>query len=92
MGNSSKRTDEWRTQQNITRLLNKMAKSKDRTERKIANEEIRDWTYGFWLMKFRKMRKVLRSTATPKNKCKEIQQIIDTPKEKWMNLSDKLNK
>jgi len=82
MGNSSKRTDEWRTQQNITRLLNKMAKSEDRTERKIANleKEISDVeqkfsrandTYERNLIKMRDLRNYLEKAIESTTK-KEI--------------------
>lgn len=83
MGN--RRTDEWRTQQNITRLLNKMAKTDSRAERERISDRIREWTYAFWLSKFRKIRRQLQSKSSPKIKCDKIQEIIDAPKERWVN-------
>jgi len=81
-----KRDDEYRSQQMITRRLNGMAMSEDKTSRERINEDIREWTHGFWYHKFIKIRNILRqSEISGESRCSKIQEVIDTPKEKWID-------
>ncbi len=82
----NKRTDEWRTQRNITTRLNKMTRTDNRAERQRIREELRELTYDFWYQKFKLIRDLLQGEGAAQTKCRWIQKIIDTPRDGLIKL------
>jgi len=77
----NKRTNEYKTQYQITSRLTKIVRTNDKNKRKELADELYDLTNQFWYRKFMIIRGVLQSRAPAKNKCSVIQKVIDTPKD-----------
>jgi hypothetical protein len=79
-----KKHDEFVTQYKITRRLNKIAAPNKRPEeRKRLHKELRNLTYGFWYQKFTRIRQILHSRSIADDKCRKIEEILDTPFDPW---------
>jgi len=83
---SKKRPDEYKTQYNISGLLNKITLTNDRSKRGKLKDELYEWTNGFWYQKLKKIRKTLKSKDTDEKKCQRIQRILDCPKNWFESL------
>lgn len=82
-----KRPDEWITQLNITNRLNSISETESIDLRRKIRDELHSWTYGFWLKKFKMIRKTLDSGLSHAEKCQRIRLIIDTPHDGLQNIS-----